>query len=194
MKNFIKNLLGCLNKNKHYTIDFVDRKYRRGIGRYTYGNPVIMDWNDGSKLLIGNYCSIANGAIIMLGGGGHNPAFISTYPFPSRPKLWGKIKEYRIESGDVEIGSDVWIGLGAIILPGVKIGDGAIIGAGAVVAGDVPPYSIVVGNPAKLLKKRFSDREIKKLLRLKWWDWPIEKVRKNTPLLHSSNLGKLLGR
>src|SRR3972149_8146690 len=142
MRKTIRKLLNYLDGNKHYTVDFVDKKYRKNIGEYTYGNPTIMDWNDGSRLTIGNLSSIANGTVIMLGGGGHNLAFTSTYPFPSHPKLWGKHKEYKIENGNVDIGSDVWIGFGVIILPGVTIGDGAVIGAGSVITKDIPPYGV----------------------------------------------------
>lgn len=194
MKKLLKKIIGYFEKSKHYTVDFVDKKYRQGIGKCTYGNPAIMDWDDGSRLTIGNYCSIANGTTIMLGGGGHNPSYISTYPFPARPELWGKIRQYKIKNGSVTIGSDVWIGFGVIILPGVKIGDGAVIGAGSVIAKNIPPYSIVVGNPARVIRKRFSGREINKLLQLRWWDWSVEKIRKNAQVLHSPNLNRLLGR
>jgi acetyltransferase-like isoleucine patch superfamily enzyme len=191
MKRLLKKILNLVDRNKHYTRDFVDRKYKNNIGKYTYGEPIIYDWNDGSTLTVGNYTSITNGVVIMLGGGGHNPGFVSTYPFPSAPKIWGSHKEYKIKNGSVKIGNDVWIGYGVIILPGVSIGDGAVIGAGSVVAKDIPPYSVVVGNPAKVIKKRFSDKEIKKLLEVKWWDWQEEKIKENVRHLHSKNLSAI---
>lgn len=191
MKRLLKKFLNLVDRSKHYTRDFVDQKYKNNIGKYTYGEPIIYDWNDGSTLTIGNYTSITNGVVIMLGGGGHNPEFVSTYPFPSAPKLWGEYKEYKIKNGSVNIGNDVWIGYGVIILPGVSIGDGVVIGTGTVVAKDVPPYSIVIGNPAKVIKKRFSDKEIKKLLEVKWWDWPEEKIKENVKHLHSKNLSSI---
>lgn len=184
MRKIIKKFLNYLEGNKHYTIDFVDKKYKGSIGKYTYGNPNIIDWNDGSTLTIGNFCSIANGTVIMLGGGGHNAKYVSTYPFPSHPRLWGRSLEYKIKKGGVRIGNDVWIGFGVIILPGVTIGDGAIVGAGSVVAKDVPPYGVVVGNPARTIKKRFTEGEIKKLLKMKWWNWSNDKIKKNAKLLH----------
>jgi acetyltransferase-like isoleucine patch superfamily enzyme len=191
MKRALKKFVNLFGKNKHYTVDFVDSKYRKNIGKYTYGEPVIYDWNDGSTLYIGAFCSITNGVIIMVGGGGHNPNFVSTYPFPSYPKLWGTHEEYKIKNGSVNIGNDVWIGLGVIILPGVTIGDGAVIGAGSVVAKDIEPYTIVVGNPAKTVRKRFTDKEIKRLLEIKWWDWPDKKIKDNTKYLHSPRLDSI---
>lgn len=192
MKRIVKKLLSLLEKNKHYTRDFVDNKHKNNIGKYTYGKPTIYDWNDGSTLAIGNYTSITNGVVILLGGGGHNPDFVSTYPFPSRPKLWGKHKEYKIKNGSVAIGNDVWIGYGVIILPGVAIGDGAVIGAGTVVAKDIPPYSVVVGNPVKVIRKRFTEKEIEKLLDIKWWNWPVAKIKENVKYLHSNNFKKII--
>jgi len=88
-------------------------------------------------------------------------------------------------------GSDVWIGFRAIVLSGVTIGDGAVIGAGAVVTADVPSYSVVVGNPAKVIRYRFSSEEIRKLLTLRWWEWSIDKIKENTPLLCSFDVEKL---
>ena len=180
-------------KHKHYTVDFVPSKYKKHIGKYTYGNPIIMDWNDGSELTIGSFCSIANNIIIMVGSsGGHNVGYVSTYPFHARPAVWGTLKECPVTDGSVHIGNDVWIGLGVIILPGVTIGDGAVIGAGAVVAKDVPPYSIVVGNPAKVIRKRFTDQQIEKLLKLKWWNWPDEQIRRNLSHIHGNDVDALL--
>ena len=111
---------------------------------------------------------------------------VSTYPFGALARYWGIANppdDYR--AGDITIGSDVWIGARAIILSGVSIGDGAIIGAGAVVTRDVPPYAIVGGSPAKLLKYRFNPEEIAALQEIRWWDWPDEKVREAIPVMHT---------
>jgi acetyltransferase-like isoleucine patch superfamily enzyme len=94
--------------------------------------------------------------------------------------------------GDVVIGNDVWLGYGSMIMSGVGIGDGAVIAAGAVVTRDVEPYSIVAGNPARLIKKRFDEETIDKLLKIKWWDWPVEKINNNLNLIYNIDVSKML--
>ncbi len=133
------------------------------------------------KLIIGKFCAIAQGVEILMNGANHCMNGASTYPFYIF-NGWGLRKWPRQKltiKGDTIIGNDVWIGQHAVILPGVKIGDGAIIGAYAVVAKDIPPYTVAVGNPAKVVKKRFSDKVIKHLLKIKWWNWSPAKVQKN---------------
>jgi acetyltransferase-like isoleucine patch superfamily enzyme len=153
----------------------------------TYGVPLVDDWHDGSQLYIGKYVSIASGVHVILGGN-HRLDWITTYPFHD----WGLAKpDHRITKGDVVIGNDVWICQGATILSGVTIGHGAVIAAEAVVTKDVPPYALVAGNPARVKKYRFSEEQIKKLLELKWWDWPEEKVRQNVKLLCSPDIEEL---
>ena len=147
----------------------------------SYGTPTVHDWSDGSKLKMGKYCSIASGVHIFLGGD-HRMDWITTYPFPQ----WGVAPaDHRRTKGDVVIGNDVWIGMGATILSGVTVGDGAVIAACAVVTKDVPPYAIVAGNPARVKKYRFSEENIQKLLKIKWWDWPEETVREKLKILCS---------
>jgi acetyltransferase-like isoleucine patch superfamily enzyme len=159
------------------------------IGEYTYGHPVVL-YPDG-KLKIGKFCSIAWNVTIFLGGN-HRVDWIATYPFPTPDGRWPKVQdkehEYLGSKGDVTIGNDVWIGSDVTILSGVTIGDGAVIGTGSVVTADVEPYAIVAGNPAKLIKKRFTDEEIATLLDVRWWDWPIEKVRENVDVLCSGDI------
>jgi acetyltransferase-like isoleucine patch superfamily enzyme len=157
------------------------------IGKHTYGKPRIIRYGTSEIAYIGKFCSIANNVTLILTGN-HRTEWITTYPFPSFYYRWKqvkKIKDHIVSKGDIVIGNDVWIGYGALILPGVTIHDGAVIGAKAVVTKDVEPYTIVAGNPAHVIKKRFSDKEISRLLKLQWWNWPDEKIRKSIPLLCS---------
>ena len=116
----------------------------------------------------------------------HRKDWVTTYPFPAFPDVWPEAKDIpgvEISKGDVIIGNDVWICYGATILSGVKIGHGAVIGARAVVTKDVEPYAVVAGNPAREIKKRFTPKQIQKLLDIAWWDWPEEKIRENIKML-----------
>jgi acetyltransferase-like isoleucine patch superfamily enzyme len=161
------------------------------VGDYTYGHPRIRWLMAGRKVSIGKFCSIAPEVEIFVGGN-HRPDYITTYPFAALPSDWPGAKgKTPVSKGDVVIGNDVWIGTGARILSGVTIGDGAVIGAYAVVAKDVPPYAIAVGNPAKVVKKRFDEKIIEKLLALKWWNWDIEKVTRNVATLSSPDVEKI---
>ncbi|KUK77795.1 MAG: acetyltransferase, CysE/LacA/LpxA/NodL family [candidate division WS6 bacterium 34_10] len=160
---------------------------KHDIGDYTYGNPKIL-YSKGASLEIGKYCSIARKVKIFLGGN-HRIDWVTTYPFPERV-----IKNEQVSKGDVKIGNDVWIGRGATILSGVTIGDGAVIGAYSVVAKDVEPYSIVVGNPARHIKYRFDKETVDKLLDIEWWNWDHKKVLDNIGLLCSSGIEKFVER
>lgn len=164
------------------------------IGVHSYGNPKVYDWDEGTKLRIGNYTSIAEGVTILLGGN-HRTDWASMYPFSALPDVWPEAKDiigHPSTKGDVVIGSDVWIGFGATILSGVTIGDGAVVAAGAVVVKDVPPYTIAGGNPAKSLKQRFDDDLVRALLDIKWWNWSEEKIRANVHLLCSGSIQELV--
>lgn len=155
------------------------------VGVHTYGVPNIFYWDEKTKLSIGKYCSIAEGVTIILGGQ-HRKDWVTTYPFNVFHYEWPAAKDIKghpASKGDISIGNDVWIGQNALILSGVKIGNGSIIGAGAVVTRDVDDYAIVAGNPAKLIKYRFSQKTIAELIKLSWWDWPQEKIQQNVKFL-----------
>ena len=144
----------------------------------------------GDKLIIGRFCQIAAGVRFVMNGANHQMNAVSTYPFYIF-EGWGQSAPPMTElpcKGDTVVGNDVWIGENAVILPGVQIGDGAIIGTQSVVGSDVPPYTIVAGNPAKPIRKRFDDALIGLLLRLRWWDKEPEEIAKLIPLLSCSDL------
>lgn len=150
------------------------------------------------KLIIGKFCQIAHGVRIITSSANHNMNGFSTFPFNNfmmTPETSVKEIEAMFQvpgrKGNTHIGNDVWIGMEAIIMPGVTIGDGAIIGARSVVVKDIEPYTIVGGNPAKAIKKRFSEETIEKLLELKWWDWDVEKIEQNLEAILSTNIDRL---
>lgn len=150
----------------------------------------------GDKLIIGKFCMIASGVEFIMNGANHLASGISAYPFAVFGNGWEDAmagKEYP-QKGDTIIGNDVWIGYRAAIMPGVTIGDGAIIGAYSVVTNDVPPYAIVGGNPAKLIRRRFTEAEIAQLLDLQWWNWPAVKITAWVQELTGSDINALLGR
>lgn len=145
------------------------------------------------KLIIGKFCMIASDVKFIMNGANHLTDALTTYPFAIFGNGWeGAMagKSYP-QKGNIEIGNDVWIGYNATIMAGVKIGDGAIIATNSTVVKDVAPYSIVGGNPAQEIKKRFSTEKIEKLLDLKWWNWEIEKITANVSYLTGNDLGKI---
>ena len=144
----------------------------------------------GDKLIIGKFCQIAAGVEFVMNGANHQMNSVSTYPFFTMPS-WEAAPPESSDmpwKGDTIIGNDVWIGQNAVILPGVHIGDGAIVGANCIVGKDIEPYSIAVGNPARIIRKRFDDELIALLLQWKWWDKPIAEIKSLVPMLTSSNL------
>ena len=147
----------------------------------------------GDKLIIGKFCQIASGVEFVMNGANHQMNSVSTFPFYTL-EGWEQNPPTQNDlpiKGDTVIGNDVWIGQNVTILPGVHIGDGAIIGANSVVGKNVDPYTIVVGNPAKLLRKRFDDELIDILEKLKWWDKSVDEINNLIPLLTSSDLEKV---
>jgi virginiamycin A acetyltransferase len=128
-----------------------------------------------------------------MNGANHLSMSISSYPFAVFGNGWEKAMDGKAypKKGDTIVGNDVWIGYGATIMPGVNIGDGAIIASNSTVTKDVAPYTIVGGNPAREISKRFSDEKIQRLLNIQWWDWPIEKITRNVQALTGNDLDEL---
>lgn len=149
----------------------------------------LYDWN-GDKLIIGKFCQIASGVEFVMNGANHQMNAVSTFPFYTlqgwnmKPPAMSDLPL----RGDTIVGNDVWIGQNAVILPGVHISDGVIIGANSVVGSDLPPYCVAVGNPARIIRKRFDEDLIQMLLEWKWWDKSVEEIDKLIPILTNSNL------
>lgn len=160
------------------------KRYSWIVGDHTYGRPTVLE-KSMARLTIGKFCSIAANVTIILGN--HRTDGVSTYPFATMKKFWPGMSSVEfndhISKGDVTIGSDVWIGCGVVITSGITIGHGAVIAANSVVTKDVTPYSIVGGNPAKLIKRRFGETSIDQLMEIRWWDWSDEKLNQNLEIL-----------
>ena len=190
---YLKNVIDNPNiQIGDYTIynDFVHdpREFRKNNVLYHY--PINKD-----RLIIGKFCSIACSAKFLFNSGNHKMAALSTYTFPLFFEEWDLEKENVAQAwdqkGDIIIDNDVWIGYEAVILSGVTIGDGAVIGCRAVVTKDIPPYTIVGGVPAKPIRKRFDEETIKELQKIKWWDWPEEKIAGKIPAIQAGDLEEL---
>jgi len=173
-----------MNKNKIYS--------QYDIGDWTYGYPKVIP-SKAATLKIGKFCSIAPGTRIILGGD-HRTDWVTTYPFSTLFEEAEHIEGHPKTKGDVVIGNDVWMGTDSVILSGVEIGDGVVIGARSVITKDVPPYAIAAGNPAKIIRYRFDELTIKKLLEIKWWDWPMNEIEEALPHLLSSDITTLLSK
>jgi virginiamycin A acetyltransferase len=172
------------------------------IGDYTYYDDPQDIYNfernvlylfdfSGDKLIIGKFCQLATGVRFIMNGSNHALDGISTYPFKVFGKSWADVPMNTVNKGNTVIGNDVWIGNSATIMQGVTIGDGAIIGTNSLVTKDVAPYTIVGGNPARMIRNRFSDEEIAFLLQLRWWDWPIEKITANLTSIATGDFAAL---
>jgi acetyltransferase-like isoleucine patch superfamily enzyme len=160
------------------------------VGAYTYGRPKVRFPESGRRLRIGRFGSIADGVEILLGGN-HRTDWATTYPFPALPGLWPEaagIAGSDTSRGDVLIGHDVWLGSQCMVMSGVTLGHGAVVAARAVVTKDVPPYAIVAGNPARLVRLRFPEERIAALLASRWWDRPEAEIRRMIPLLMSGDV------
>jgi acetyltransferase-like isoleucine patch superfamily enzyme len=160
-----------------------------GLGSYAYDTEITQR-QSATKLSIGKWTGIAAKTFLLLGQGTHRKDWISMYPwgfFPNADDI-----QPAAPCEDVHIGSDVWIGQNAIILPGIRIGDGAVIGAGAVVSRDVEPYAVVAGNPARHIRYRFPENIRQALLEIRWWDWPLAELIKIRHLIFSDRVDDLL--
>ena len=173
------------------------------VGDYTYYDDIhdvhnfeknvlyLFEFMD-DKLIIGNFCQIATGVRFLMNGANHAMSGISTYPFKAFGKAWQNAPMDSVSKGYTVVGHDVWIGNGATIMQGVKVGNGAIIGTNSLVTKDVEPYTIVGGNPAKLIRKSCDDDKIEFLQNLAWWNWDIEKITQNLSAIISGDF-KALG-
>ena len=179
------------------------------VGDYTMYNDFVRDPKDfernnvlyqypvnRDKLRIGKFCSIACGAKFIFNSANHTLSSLSTYPFPIFFEEWGldvrDITKAWDNKGDIVIGNDVWIGYEAVILAGVTVGDGAVIGARAVVTKDVPPYTIVGGVPAKPIRMRFDRETVDALQKIRWWDWPKERIARHLEEIQAGNMENLV--
>jgi virginiamycin A acetyltransferase len=175
------------------------------IGEYTYyhdpDSPEDFEKNVlylfpfiGDRLIIGRFCALARGVRFIMNGANHRMSGFSTYPFDIFAAGWERVKPTREQlpyRGDTVVGNDVWFGYEAMVMPGVRIGDGAIVGARSVVTADVEPYTIVGGNPARPLRRRFADDVIAGLLEIRWWDWPMERISRHLEAIVGADLDAL---
>ena len=196
--------------NEYHTSCFIKNVVKApniSIGDYTYyddaedpagfeKNNVLFNYPEfGDRLIIGKFCAIASGVRFIMGPANHRISSVTTYPFHVFGGAWAERTPPHMDQpprkGDTVIGNDVWIGRESVILPGVKIGDGAIVAACSVVSGDIPPYAVFGGNPARLVKMRFDQELIGLLLRFRWWDLDGEELAELLPLLCDPDLEKV---
>lgn len=187
---FLKNVV----KNPNIEVgDFTYYDDFEDVANFEKNVKYLFDFT-GDRLVIGKFCAIASGVTFLMNGGNHLVEAISTFPFSIFGDGWEGAMEGKTfpTKGNTTVGNDVWIGYNSVILPGVTIGDGAVIASCSVVTKNVEPYAIVGGNPAREIRKRFSDEHIRALLALKWWDWDLEKITRNLSLLTGNDVEALL--
>jgi len=189
---FIKNVIKAPNISVGDYTYYDDDKDPTGFEKNNvlFNYPVF-----GDKLIIGKFCQIASGTQFIMGAANHRLCSATTYPFNIMSEAWAEIAPVHLSQlphkGDTVIGNDVWFGRNCVVMPGVKIGDGAIVAAHSVVTKNVEPYSVVGGNPARFIKKRFDDELTELLLRFKWWDLPPDELAEVMPLLCDADLEKV---
>lgn len=194
IKKELKNQNIKIGEYTYYSGYYHKEKFEDICVRYLLGDGSTKNYKEiygenfeFDKLEIGKFCSIGSGAIFLLAGNqGHDLNRISVYPF-SEEEFSNAESGFK-RKGDTKVGNDVWIGTEAVIMPGVNIGDGAVIGTRAVVTKDVPSYAIVAGNPARIIKMRYNDEEIKKLLEISWWNWNKEKINEALKYIQSGDI------
>jgi len=201
MSNFFESALHGISLSEQVTNPHII------VGRYSYysgyyhghsfddcARYLLPDEPEVDKLIIGSFCSIATGATFMMHGNqGHRRDWVSTFPFfyMNKDGAFGEPQDPFLPAGDTVVRNDVWIGTEAMIMPGVRIGHAALIASRAVVTRDVEPYTVVAGNPARPVRRRFSDEEIAMLLEMAWWDWPLERIREAIPFMCGSDIAGL---
>ncbi|PUA26810.1 MAG: chloramphenicol acetyltransferase [Cellvibrio sp. 79] len=186
LKNLVTNPLISVGDFTYYHGDTVDQFQEKNV---LYHYP-----HCGDKLVIGRFCQIANGTQFIMNGAIHPLHGVSTFPFDLFGGEWTRIGMENFQppnKGDTCVGNDVWFGKGALIMPGVNIGNGAVIASHAVVTKNVPDYAIVAGNPARIVRMRYSDEDIKRLQEIAWWDWPTEKITQHIPDIMQGNIDRL---
>lgn len=189
---FIKNVIKAPNISVGDYTYYDDDKDPTGFEKNNvlFNYPVF-----GDKLIIGKFCQIASGTQFIMGAANPRLCSATTYPFNVMSEAWAEIAPVHLSQlphkGDTVIGNDVWFGRNCVVMPGVKIGDGAIVAAHSVVTKNVEPYSVVGGNPARFIKKRFDDELTELLLRFKWWDLPPDELAEVMPLLCDADLEKV---
>lgn len=191
--NSMRMMTGHAPSLRDPSVNLRERYPGHEFGRGTYGDLILKEWGEGATLRVGSFCSIAAGVQILLGGE-RRLDWVTTYPFSV---LRPEVREYTGHpktKGDVIIGHDVWIGTEAVILSGVTIGNGAVIGARALVSRSVAPYTIVVGNPASVVRLRFDESIVARLEAVKWWDWSDEIIHNAMSDLLSGNIETFLQR
>lgn len=189
MKRFLKKLFRIKERKQR---SLKEKFPQHEIGRGSYGHFRVRHQNEAATLKIGAFCSFAGGVQIFLGGE-HRMDWVTTFPFPA---FWGdaanNVEGWAKTRGDVVVGNDVWIGTEALLMSGVRVGNGAVIGARAVVTKDVPPYAIVAGVPAKIVRMRFDSETITRLEALAWWNWEDSKITRFIPNLLSGDIKSFL--
>lgn len=174
------------------------------VGEFSYyddsGDPTMFETRNvlyhygPEKLIIGKFCALGEGVRFIMNGANHRMDGPSTYPFPIMGRSWADHFDLITGlpgRGDTMVGHDVWIGYQAIMMPGVRIGNGAVIASGSVVTGDVPDYGIAGGNPATLIRCRYSDQDIARLLTLAWWDWPLQHITEHIRTIMAGSIDDL---
>lgn len=187
---YVKN---CVKNPNIIVGDYTYYEDKKGADLFEKHVTHLYGWN-GDKLIIGKFCQIGSGVEFIMNGANHQMAAFTTYPFyifSKDLKAHTPSKEKMPLKGNTVIGNDVWIGQNVTILPGVHIGSGAIIGANSVVGSDIPPYTIAVGNPCRVIKERFDIETRTLLLDIAWWNWDIEKIKENIDTLLSLDVEKL---
>ena len=186
LKNTVRNPNIVVGDYSYYDDPEDSDNFERNV---LYHYPFI-----GDKLVIGKFCALARGCRFIMNGANHKLSGLSTYPFQIFGQGWEKVMptpDALPYKGDTVVGHDVWIGYDALVMPGVQIGHGAIVSARAVVVQDVPPYTVVGGNPARVLKTRFAPDVVAELLAIAWWDWPVEKITRHLAVIVAGDVAAL---